>query len=117
MAKVSGKIFDRTLYKKLLGFVTPYKTTYYFVIVAAILLSGFSTLTPYLLKVVVDDYIRLKDYEGIVFFTGLMLGALVFEVIFQFLFVYYANWLGQKVIKDLRVVLYQKNHPFQNGLL
>jgi len=108
MAKVSGKIFDRTLYKKLLGFVTPYKTTYYFVIVAAILLSGFSTLTPYLLKVVVDDYIRLKDYEGIVFFTGLMLGALVFEVIFQFLFVYYANWLGQKVIKDLRVVLYQK---------
>jgi len=108
MAKVSGKIFDRTLYKKLLGFVTPYKTTYYFVIVAAILLSGFSTLTPYLLKVVVDDYIRLKDYEGIVFFTGLMLGALVFEVIFQFLFVYYANWLGQKVIKNLRVVLYQK---------
>ncbi|MGA0415748.1 MAG: ABC transporter ATP-binding protein [Flavobacteriaceae bacterium] len=108
MAKVSGKIFDRELYKKLLRFVKPYRATYFFVILAAILLSGFSTLTPYLLKVVVDDYIRPKDYEGIVLFTGLMLGALILEVLFQFLFVYYANWLGQKVIKQLRVDLYQK---------
>jgi len=108
MAKVSGKIFDRELYKKLLRFVQPYRATYFFVILAAILLSGFSTLTPYLLKVVVDDYIRPKDYEGIVLFTGLMLGALILEVLFQFLFVYYANWLGQKVIKQLRVDLYQK---------
>ncbi|MEL0202564.1 MAG: ABC transporter ATP-binding protein, partial [Flavobacteriaceae bacterium] len=96
MAKVSGKIFDRELYKKLLRFVKPYRAIYFFVILAAILLSGFSTLTPYLLKVVVDDYIRPKDYEGIVLFTGLMLGALILEVLFQFLFVYYANWLGQK---------------------
>ncbi len=108
MAKVSGKIFDRELYKKLLRLVQPYRAIYFFVILAAILLSGFSTLTPYLLKVVVDDYIRPKDYEGIVLFTGLMLGALILEVLFQFLFVYYANWLGQKVIKQLRVDLYQK---------
>ncbi len=108
MAKVSGKIFDQELYKKLLRFVQPYRATYFFVILAAILLSGFSTLTPYLLKVVVDDYIRPKDYEGIVLFTGLMLGALILEVLFQFLFVYYANWLGQKVIKQLRVDLYKK---------
>jgi subfamily B ATP-binding cassette protein MsbA len=65
-------------------------------------------LTPYLLKVTVDDYIRLKDYEGMILFVGLMLGALVLEVVFQFLFVFYANWLGQKVIKDLRVELFEK---------
>jgi len=76
--------------------------------IAAILLSVFSTLTPYLLKVTVDDYIRLQDYEGMVLMVSLMLGALLFEVLFQFLFVFYANWLGQKVIKDLRVKLFRK---------
>ena len=88
MAKVSGKIFDIQLFSKLLEFVKPYKTTYYFVMIAAILLSVFSTLTPYLLKVTVDDYIRLQDYEGMVLMVSLMLGALLFEVLFQFLFVF-----------------------------
>jgi len=89
-------------------YVKPYKKTYYFVMVSAILLAGFSALTPYLLKITVDDYIRLKDYEGMVFLIGLMLIALLSEVIFQFLFVYFSNWLGQNVIRDLRVVLFRK---------
>ena len=108
MAKVSGKIFDISLFSKLMVFATPYKATYYFVMVAAILLSVFSTMTPYLLKVTVDDYIRPKDYQGMVFFVSLMFGALLLEVIFQFLFVFYANSLGQKIIKDLRVQLFEK---------
>ena len=108
MAKVSGKIFDFRLFSKLMIFIKPFKRTYYFVLVTAILLSIFSTLTPYLLKVTVDDYIRLKNYEGMLLFVGLMLLALILEVVFQFLFVFYANWLGQKVIKNLRVKLFEK---------
>ena len=108
MAKVSGKIFDISLFRKLMVFAKPYKATYYFVMVAAILLSIFSTMTPYLLKVTVDDYIRPRDYQGMVFFVSLMFGALLLEVIFQFLFVFYANSLGQKIIKDLRVQLFEK---------
>ena len=108
MTKVSGKIFDTQLFRKLLEFVKPYKTTYYFVMTSAILLSFFSTLTPYLLKVTVDDYIRLQDYRGMVLMVSLMIGTLIFEVLFQFLFVFYANLLGQKVIKDLRVKLFEK---------
>jgi subfamily B ATP-binding cassette protein MsbA len=108
MAKVSGKIFDLNLISKLMAFVKPFKGTYYFVLVAAILLSIFSTLTPYLLKITVDDYIKPKNYEGMLLFVGFMLGALILEVIFQFLFVFYANWLGQKVIRDLRVQLFNK---------
>ena len=106
--KVSGKIFDLDLFSKLLVFIRPFRTTYYFVMLSAILLSLFSTLTPYLLKVTVDDYIRPKDYQGMMFFVGLMFITLLLEVIFQFLFVFYANWLGQKVIKDLRVKLFNK---------
>ena len=106
--KVSGKIFDLDLFAKLLVFIRPFRTTYYFVMMSAILLSLFSTLTPYLLKVTVDDYIRPKDYQGMIFFVGLMFMTLILEVVFQFLFVFYANWLGQKVIKDLRVKLFNK---------
>ena len=108
MAKVSGKIFDVKLFGKLMVFVKPFRTTYYFVLITAILLSLFSTMTPYLLKVTVDDYIRPRDYEGMLFFVFLMFITLLLEVIFQFLFVFYANWLGQKVIKDLRVQLFDK---------
>jgi len=108
MAKVSGKIFDVKLFGKLMVFVKPFRTTYYFVLITAILLSLFSTMTPYLLKVTVDDYLRPRDYEGMLFFVFLMFVTLLLEVIFQFLFVFYANWLGQKVIKDLRVQLFDK---------
>jgi subfamily B ATP-binding cassette protein MsbA len=108
MTKVSGKVFDFSLFSKLMVFVKPFKGIYYFVLTTAILLSVFSTLTPYLLKVTVDDYIRPKNYEGLILFVGLMLITLLLEVVFQFLFVFYANWLGQKVIKDLRQKLFEK---------
>lgn len=108
MVKVSGKIFDLKLFGKLMAFIKPFKATYYFVMFAAILLSVSSTLTPYLLKVTVDDYITPRDFTGMQLFVGLMLVTLLLEVLFQFLFVFYANWLGQKVIKDLRVKLFDK---------
>ena len=108
MSKVSGKIFDLKLFNKLFVFIKPFKFTYYFVGTTAILLSLFSTLTPYLLKITVDDFIRPKNYSGMLFLICLMLFALILEVVFQFLFVFYANWLGQKVIKDLRTELFDK---------
>ena len=108
MINGKGNIFDIKLFSKLMVYVKPYKKTYYFVMTSAIILAGFSALTPYLLKITVDDYIRLKDFDGMIFLIGMMLFVLISEVIFQFLFVYYANWLGQNVIRDLRVVLFKK---------
>ena len=52
-------------------YVKPYKKTYYFVMTSAIILAGFSALTPYLLKITIDDYIRLKDYDGMIFLIGM----------------------------------------------
>lgn len=108
MAKVNGKVFDLKLFGRLMDYSNPYRLTYYFVLFSAILLSVFSTLSTYLLKVVVDDYITPKDYEGLQFFSLLMLLTLFLEVFFQFIFIYYANWLGQMIVKDLRVELFQK---------
>ena len=108
MSKTKGKIFDFKLFEKLMDFVSPYKTSYYLVMFFAICLSSFSISTPYLLKITVDDYITKKDYEGMLVYLGLMFVTLILEVCFQFLFVFYANFLGQRVIKDLRVSLFGK---------
>ena len=108
MAKFNGKVFDLKLFSRLMDYSNPYRGTYYFVLLSAILLSIFSTLSPYLLKIVVDDYITPKDFDGLVTFSFLMLLSLFLEVIFQFVFIYYSNWLGQMIVKDLRVELFQK---------
>ena len=108
MAKFNGKVFDLKLFSRLMDYSNPYRGTYYFVLLSVILLSIFSTLSPYLLKIVIDDYITPKDFDGLVTFSFLMLLSLFLEVIFQFIFIYYANWLGQVIVKDLRVELFQK---------
>jgi ATP-binding cassette subfamily B multidrug efflux pump len=113
LEKVKGKIFDLILYKKLLRFVKPYNTTFYGVMISAIVISLLSTLTPYLLKIVVDDYILLKNFQGMQMILAAMLGVLFLEVSFMFLFAYYANWLGQKVIKDMRVEVFEKIIKFK----
>ena len=113
MSSTKGSIFDFKLFSKLMKFVSLYKGTYYFVLLSAILLSGFSIVAPYLLKIVVDDYISLGDFDGMVLMILLMFGALISEVIFQFLFVYYANWLGQRIIRDLRIKLLDKILSFK----
>ena len=103
---IKGRIFNLKLFKRLMVFVKPYSFYYRLVLITAILLSIFSVITPYLLKIAVDDYIRLKDYDGMKTILFFMLISLIFTVIFQILFVYFANFLGQKVIKNLRVKLF-----------
>ena len=105
--KASNSILDVSLFKRLLAFAKPYRITFILVLVSAVLLSGFSTLSPYLLKITIDDYITLKDYDGMLLLIGLMALTLALEVVFQFVFIYYANWLGQHVIFDLRNTLYR----------
>ena len=113
MGKVKGKIFDLNLFNKLMVFVNPYKLSFYGVMASAIIISILSTLTPYLLKIIVDDYILLKNYDGMLTLIIIMVGVLFLEVIFMYLFTFYANWLGQKVIKDLRVNIFQKIIKFK----
>jgi len=108
MNKEKSSLFDRALFGKIIAFSKPYKRYYYLVMAAAILLSAFSTLTPYLLKIAVDDYITPRLYEGLLLFICIMLGTLLLEVFFQYIFVYYANWLGQMIVKDLRTTLFKK---------
>ena len=113
MAKGTGNAFDFSLFKRLLKYTNPYKWTFYFVTVSAILLSFFAILRPYLLRITIDDSIIPKDKENLVFYITMMLVVLFLEVIFQFCFIYFANWLGQEVIRDMRVNLFEHMLQFK----
>jgi subfamily B ATP-binding cassette protein MsbA len=103
----NSNLLDVQLFKRLLGYVLVYRTTFIFVAIAAILISIFSTLTPYLIKIAVDDYLSLGRYDDFIYVICFMLLNLVLTVIFMFLFSYYANLLGQNVVYDLRVKLFR----------
>ena len=108
MEKVKAKYFDLKQFAKLMQYVKPYNKSFYLVLFFAIVLSVITTVTPYLLKIIVDDYIIPKDYSGMTFIIFLMAVTLVVEVVLMFSFTYYSNWLGQKVIKDIRVKIFDK---------
>jgi len=108
LEKIKAKYFDLKQFVKLMQFVKPYNKSFYLVMFFAVILSVITTVTPYLLKVVVDDYIIPKDYSGMTLIILLMIVALTVEVLLMFCFTYYSNWLGQKVIKDIRVKIFDK---------
>jgi len=103
----NSNLLDVKLFKRLLEYVLIYRTVFVFVGISAILISVFSTLTPYLIKVAVDDYLALGKYQDFIFLIIIMFFNLMLTVLFMFLFSYYANLLGQKVIYDIRVQLFK----------
>ena len=103
----NSNLLDLKLFKRLLDYVLIYRGVFIFVAISALLISVFSTLTPYLIKVAVDDYLALGKYQDFIYLTILMFFNLMLTVLFMFLFSYYANLLGQKVIYDLRVQLFK----------
>ncbi|WP_310557165.1 ABC transporter ATP-binding protein [Flavobacterium sp.] len=107
------KAFDTTLFKRILEYTKPYKTRYYSVIVWAILLSVFAALRPFLLKNTVDSYIRTKDEQGLLLYVVIIGVVLLLEVLSQFYFVFWANWLGQDIIKDIRIKLFKHMTSFK----
>ncbi|MCB7481426.1 ABC transporter ATP-binding protein [Christiangramia sediminis] len=107
MASNTGNAFDMDLFKRLLRYTNPYKRIFYFVGVAAILVSLFAVLRPILLQETVDEALIPSDFDSLIYYVSLMMGVLVLEVIFQFCFIYYANWLGQEVVRDIRVKLFK----------
>ena len=104
--KVSGKVYDVELFGRLMRYARKYRFQFVLSAISVISVALFAAVRPTLLKQIIDDYIANKNAEQLLFFVLLMLTALIFEVISQFLFIYYANWLGQNIIKDMRKQLF-----------
>jgi len=109
--KVAGKAFDSKLFFRLMQFVKDYRMQFIIASLSTILLAVVAAVRPWLLKELVDNYITFKNAPMILQYTIYMFMALFAEVFLQFLFIYYANLLGQNIIKDLRLKIY--NHLMQ----
>ncbi|WP_159021564.1 ABC transporter ATP-binding protein [Formosa sp. L2A11] len=100
--------FNLSLFKRLLEYIKPYNKVFIGVFISVILLAFFSALRPYILQQAIDNNIATKTLEGFFPYILIMLALLVSEVVFQLIFIYYSGWLGQSVVKDIRVKLF--NH-------
>jgi subfamily B ATP-binding cassette protein MsbA len=103
----SGKAFDFKLFSRLLKYAKAYRLVFYFVAFAAILMSALGVIRPYLLQITIDESIVPKDNENLILYISLMVLVLILEVVFMFSFIYLANWLGQNVIRDIRLKLFK----------
>ncbi|WP_348799599.1 ABC transporter ATP-binding protein [Flavobacterium adhaerens] len=110
---MEAKAFDTRLFKRILKYTKPYQWRFNGVVIFAISLSIFAAIRPYLLKQTVDSYIQPKDQNGLLIYITLMGIVLLLEVLAQFFFVYWANWLGQDIVKDIRVKLFKHLMSFR----
>jgi ABC-type multidrug transport system fused ATPase/permease subunit len=113
MDKDTGKAFDFRLFKRVLAYTKPYRLTFYGVALAAILISGFAVLTPLIVGEIIDGAVKQADSEKLLFLILTMAGVLFGQVISQLCFNYYANWLGESVIRDIRIYLFKKMIGFK----
>lgn len=113
MDRETGKAFDFRLFKRILAYTRPYKITFIGVSISAILLSVFAVLSAVFLKKIVDEALQEKDVDKLTFFVVAMGLVLLGQVICQLLFNYYANWVGESVIKDIRIQLFKHMMSFR----
>lgn len=106
MAEVSGKAFDFNLFRKVMAYALPYRFIFVSSVILTIVLGGLATARPILIRKAMDDYILQLDAPGLLNITLILISLLVLESVFQFSFIYATNYLGQEIIKDIRVKLF-----------
>ncbi|MBJ2175002.1 ABC transporter ATP-binding protein [Aureibaculum sp. A20] len=111
--KVTGNAFDFKIFRRLMSYAKAYRSQFALSTVAVLLLAGLAAARPVLLQWIVDEYIIGRNTRLLLVFSLVMLGVVFLEVIFQFLFIYYTNWLGQNIIKDIRTKLFEKVLKFK----
>ena len=107
MAKVSKEVFDVGLFKRLLTFIKPYNHIFGITLLAVFGLAIFGAIRPKVLQLAIDDNIAAKLDVGFLNHMLVYGGLLLLEVISNLLFIYFASWLGQSVVRDIRVKLFE----------
>ena len=98
--------FDWQIFKRLMGLARPLLPLLIFCGVLAVVLAPIATAQPWLINKIVDEYISVADMEGLKFMSMVFVGVLFLNGILQYLFIYSTNLLGQSVIRDLRVKVF-----------
>jgi ATP-binding cassette subfamily B multidrug efflux pump len=108
MSEVTGKALDWKLLKRVMHYVKPYNTTFVVAAFLTVFLAVSALLQPILIQRTLDVDILNDDYNGLVFMVGLMIAQLLIQTVAQYYQTYLTNALGQSVIRDLRIDIF--NH-------
>ncbi|HYG40394.1 MAG TPA: ABC transporter ATP-binding protein [Cytophagales bacterium] len=106
--KPSGKIFDSRVLRRLYAYIKPYEGKFYYLIFLTVLLGVLAPLRPILIQYTVDNDINAGDLQGLLNMFIILIVLLIIQSAVQFSHTYQSGWLGQQVIKDIRIKLY--NH-------
>jgi ATP-binding cassette subfamily B multidrug efflux pump len=90
-----------------MSFAKRYKLNFFIATTSTILLALVSLLSPYLIKETVDKYITEKDTQGLINNVMLMFGVVLIETLLRFTYIYFANWVGQHIIRDIRAKIFR----------
>jgi ATP-binding cassette subfamily B multidrug efflux pump len=103
---ISGNIVDYRVLKRIFTFVRPYKWLFVGIISLTFFLAILGPIRPYLVSIAIDDHIATNDHIGLVRIIIILIVILLIQATIQYLHTYYSDWLGQHVIRDIRVKLY-----------
>lgn len=106
MAKVSGNAIDVSLLRRVFHFVKPYRKIFIWSLTLTVLLAALAPIRPWLIQLTLDKYIVDNDRSGLLNMTLLMLVILLVQTLVQYFHTFYTNILGQSVIKDLRITVF-----------
>lgn len=107
MSNSTGKAIDFKLLGRTLRYAKPYKWIFIFTIFATIITAFLAPVRTILVERALDKYIQVGDIEGLNLLLLVLLAILIFHAGMQFVQSYSANWLGQRIILDLRRELFR----------
>ncbi len=105
--EITGKIVDWNVLRRLLQFVRPYRWHFLALIVLTVLSAALVPLRPYLIQYTIDHEVAAGDYQGLLMMIYLLIGVLFVHAIVQYLHTYLSGWIGQYIIRDIRLKLYR----------
>lgn len=96
-----------------MSFAKGYKLKFSIAAISTISLAFVSALNPYIIGETVNDFVTNQDISNLVFYIKILLTIVFAEVLLQFLFIYYANWVGQHIIRDIRATVFRNINSFK----
>lgn len=103
----SGEIIDTKVLSKLYQFVQPYKGKFYFLIFLTLALALLAPTRPLFIQIAIDDYVAMGDRDGLLNIIYLLIGLMILQSVVQFAHTYLSGWIGQVIIRDIRIKLYR----------
>ncbi len=104
----SGKIVDWKIIRRLFTFIQPYNGRFYALVALILLAAALAPANPLLIRYTIDHFVVAGDYAGLTGMLLVMVGVLLVQGVVQFSQTYLSGWLGQTIIRDIRVQLYEK---------